>query len=419
MAGAVADTQGADSQSGASVIESGEACPRACGMRKPDSLYMRGPCRKRGADCAIGLLQRAQSSTARRPGETSMTRETGRRTLLSLDGGGIRGLISARILARIEELSGRPVHQLFDLIAGTSTGGILAAGLARPGDGKADPVPAKELAELYAKRGREIFSRSFWKGVTSLGGNSDEKYDAAPLENILQEMLGSSELVDTTVDLVVTSYDIERRRPYLFKTRKARTRPLGRNHLLRHMARATSAAPTYFETFLLDESQWEGERKRRALIDGGVFANNPAMIALSEALHSGTEMKDIVLCSVGTGMHDRKIPYEEAKDWGPLGWARPAMSAMMDGMSDSAHYHAQLLLPCPRQRSKQRYFRFDVNLGDEALDDLDAAHGANVSALLRKADEIIEGQGKELGRLVGILTTRADEVHEDPEDQGA
>ena len=334
-----------------------------------------------------------------------MTRETSYKTILSLDGGGIRGLISAKVLAEIEELTGSPIHELFDLIVGTSTGGILAAGLARHRSGRADPVPAKDLVDLYSSRGREIFARSFWKGVTSLGGYSDEKYDAAPLEDILTEMLGDAELKDTMVDIVVTSYDIERRQPYLFKTRKARAGEEGRNHLLRHVARATSAAPTYFETFLLDQSQWAGEKKRRALIDGGVFANNPTIIALSEARRSGTAMKDIVLCAVGTGMHNRKIPYEEAKDWGSLGWAKPVISVMMDGTSDSVDYHARLLLPGSMSR-RQRYFRFDICLGDDALDDMDGSHGANVSALQRKADEIIRKQMHELRRLVRILKGR-------------
>lgn len=331
-----------------------------------------------------------------------MTREANYKAILSLDGGGIRGLISAKILAEIEELSGRPIHQLFDLIVGTSTGGILTAGLARPRKGKAGPVPAKDLVNLYSNRGRDIFSRSFWKGVTSLGGYSDEKYDAAPLEDILRKMLGDAELKDTVVDIVVTSYDIERRKPYLFKTRKARAKPLSRNHLLRHVARATSAAPTYFEPFLLDANQWKGESKRRALVDGGVFANNPTMIALSEAQHSGTDLNDIVLCAVGTGLHDREITYEEAKDWGQIRWAKPVISVMMDGMSDSADYHAKLLIPGSTS-SKQRYFRFDICLGDKALDDLDAADGANINALKCKADEIIRKQRKELRRLVSIL----------------
>lgn len=328
--------------------------------------------------------------------------------MLSLDGGGIRGLITARILHELESRTKRRIHELFDLIVGTSTGGILAAGLARSRQGGAEgPCSAQQLTEIYSKRGHEIFSRSLWKGITSLGGYSDEKYDAAPLETILEEILGDAELKDTEPDIIVTAYDIERRTPYLFKTSKARAGEPGRNHLLRHVARATSAAPTYFEAFLLDDEQWDGEKgHRRALVDGGVFANNPSMIALSEALSSGTDMSEILLCAVGTGINDRKIPYEQAKDWGPLGWAKPVISVMMDGMSDSANYHAgKLLLGSSAEPAAQRYFRFDIPL-KHALDDLDAAHRANVSALSGEADQIIRQQANELEHLVELLVNR-------------
>ena len=317
-------------------------------------------------------------------------------------------MITARILQDLKSRTKRRIHELFDLIIGTSTGGILAAGLARPRTGHfSDPCTAKELAEIYSERGREIFNRSFWKGVTSLGGYSDEKYDAASLENILEDTLGDAELKDTVPDLIVTSYDIERRSPYLFKTSKARAGESGRNHLLRHVARATSAAPTYFEAFLLDSAQWTGENShRRALVDGGVFANNPSIIGLSEAPSSGAVMNEILLCAVGTGINDRKIQYEEAKDWGPLGWAKPIISVMMDGMSDSAHYHARKLLPdSSGDPEAQRYFRFDIPL-EEALDDLDAVHRANISALLGEADKIITRQVDELVRLAQLLVNR-------------
>ena len=331
------------------------------------------------------------------------------KTILSLDGGGIRGLIPARILQELESRTERPIHELFDLLVGTSTGGILATGLAQPRKGKTEsPCTAQDLVEIYSKRGSEIFSRSLWKGVTSLGGYSDEKYDAAPLEGILHELLGDAELKDTVPDIIVTSYDIERRKPYLFKTSKARAGEPARNHLLRHVARATSAAPTYFEPLLLDNGQWNGEHdNRRALVDGGVFANNPSMIAISEAVSSGTELSEIILCAIGTGMNDRKIPYEEANDWGPLGWAKPVISVMMDGMSDSAHYHARQLLPDSADSGEQRYFRFDIPL-EIALDDIDAAHRANVVALSHEADKILKRQGDELDQLTEILVKRAD-----------
>ena len=331
-----------------------------------------------------------------------MKQEASYRTVLSLDGGGIRGLIPARILQEPESRTKRRISQIFDLIVGTSTGGILAAGLSRPPE-RGGPCAAEELVRIYSERGREIFSRSFWRGLTTIGGLADERYHAAPLYGILEEMLGSTELRETVPDIVLTSYDIERREPYLFKTSKARAGATGRNHLLRDVARATSAAPTYFEPMLLDGERWEGERERRALVDGGVFANNPCMLALSEALYSGTAMNEIVLCSVGTGMSDRKIAYEEAKEWGPLGWARPVISVMMDGMSDSANYHArQLMADAGDGAAGQQFFRFDVRL-KHALDDLDAAHNANIDALLREADRIMETQSAELDLLAETL----------------
>ena len=205
-------------------------------------------------------------------------------------------------------------------------------------------------------------------------------------------------------DIVVTSYDIEKREPYFFKTSRARENPGERNHLLRHVARGTSAAPTYFEAFLLDSSRWAGEGKnRRVLVDGGVFANNPSMAGLSEALSSGAQMGDILLCTLGTGRNSRKIACEEAEDWGMAGWVRPVISVMMDGMSDSADYHVRRLLPGEEAGEPQRCFYFDVKL-ENALDDMDAAHSSNINDLLSGADRIMEEQAAELIRLTGLLT---------------
>ena len=321
------------------------------------------------------------------------------KTILSLDGGGIRGVMAAKILVEIEKRTGKRIHELFDLIAGTSTGGILSVGLTK-GD---DPLTAADLLNLYTDRGDEIFSRSLWKRATSVQGLTDERYDQGPLESILTELLGDSELKNTHPDIVVTSYDIERRKPYYFKTSKARDANGDRNHLLRHVARATSAAPTYFEPLLLNNSQWRGEKESRALIDGGVFANNPAMIALSEALSSGTKMNKILLCSMGTGTNNRKILYDEAKDWGMLGWIEPVLSVMMDGMSDSADYLAQQSLPPVGKQ--HRYFRFDNELKG-ANDDMDDTTERNINGLIDLADRVIAEKRSEIKSLARQLNGR-------------
>lgn len=128
------------------------------------------------------------------------------------------------------------------------------------------------------------------------------------------------------------------------------------------------------------------------------------MIALLEALSSNTPREEILFCAIGTGMNARKIPYKEAKDWGLIGWVKPMLSVMMDGMSDSGEYHMRQLLPDGgADAAQQRYFRVDIRLED-ALDDLDAAHRANINALLREADRIIQNQETELNHLVELLT---------------
>lgn len=322
------------------------------------------------------------------------------RNLLSLDGGGIRGLITALILQEIEERANEPIRELFDLIVGTSTGGILASGLATNSRSSGHgPFSAKDLAKFYRDQGTQIFGdKKFW------GPLFGPKYNVDPLEDRLLDQLGDAQLEHTCPDIVITSYDIEERRPYFFKTRKARTNKQLRNHLLRHVARATSAAPTLFEPLLLDKVQWEGENKTRVLIDGGVFASNPAMIALIEARHNGTELNDILLCSIGTGMNNELYSYSKAKGYGYIGWAKRLSYIMMDGMSDSVHYHARDLIPVSQIGSTRPwYHRFDIELRGKASDSMDDTSLENIDRLEKTARAIIRKYDKELDELIQLL----------------
>jgi patatin-like phospholipase/acyl hydrolase len=319
--------------------------------------------------------------------------------ILSIDGGGIRGVIPAMVLTAIEEKAGRPIADLFDLIAGTSTGGIIAVGLAVRDDRGKPRFSAADMLTLYRARGREIFERSFWDGIVSVGGALDERYRHANLERILKEYLGDATLADCQPPIMVTSYDIERRQPYFFKSRKAGEEP-DRNHHLRDVARATSAAPTYFEPARVES--FDDLRSERILVDGGVFANNPAMCAYVEAGAHGAAPDDVLLVSLGTGIATRKIPYDDARGWGALQWARPIIGVMMDGVADAVDYQLSQLLPGRDAGDRQRYFRFDKELV-LALDDMDAANAGNIKSLMDEARSIIETQGSELDRLVRLL----------------
>ena len=169
-----------------------------------------------------------------------------------------------------------------------------------------------------------------------------------------------------------------------------------RNHYLKDAARATSAAPTYFEPVVV--SSFAKSPTRRVLVDGGVFVNNPAMCAYVEAVSLKDESDEIMVVSLGTGIATRKISYEEAKDWGLASWAQPIISVMMDGSADAADYHLRQLLPDSTAEDNQRYFRFDTKL-DVGSDDMDNTSKGNIELLKEKARQIINGQGGELSRL--------------------
>lgn len=307
--------------------------------------------------------------------------------ILSIDGGGIRGVIPATILCKIEEMTGKRTAELFDLVIGTSTGGILALGsCARDGAGS-PRYSARELRDLYEKHGKDIFARSFWSGITSTG-LFDELYSEKGLETVLGKYFGDSALgqLPASPKVVVTTYDLHQREPLFIKS----WYPQHGGIKLRQAARATSAAPTYFEPLRLTVDQ-----RDCALVDGGVFINNPAVSGYAEA-RKVFPNDDYFVLSLGTGELTRKIPYEEAKDWGKFGWALPLLSCMFDGVSDAADYQLRQLL------GSHEYYRMQVRLVS-ANDDMDDATQANIRNLIALAEELIDQRKDELAAICETL----------------
>ncbi len=322
--------------------------------------------------------------------------------ILSIDGGGIRGIIPAMVLDQIEQTTKRKTFELFDLIAGTSTGGILALGLTRP-DGKgSSKYTASDLIKLYETEGDTIFPHSLWRKITTLGGLTDEKYPSKGVEGVLEEYFGDAKLSEVLTKVLVTSYDIERRDPFLFKSTKANNDP--DNFLMRDVARATSAAPTYFEPAKIQSIKQKAAKDDLdyyALVDGGVFANNPAMCAFVEAranpaINPG-KLDDFLVVSLGTGQLTRSIPYDEAKDWGLAMWAKPILDVVFDGVSDTVDYEVKQLLP------PGKYYRFQVNLEKMGKDDMDDTSGTNLHALKTLASKMIEDNRDDIVSLCSKL----------------
>ena len=306
--------------------------------------------------------------------------------VLSIDGGGIRGVIPAVLLAEIEKRTGKRIAQLFHLIAGTSTGGILALALNKP-DAQGDPqFSAEELVSFYMEQGERIFTRSLWHRLAAAGNLIESKFPASGIERVLDEFFGDARLRDAVTEVLVTSYEIERRQPFLFKSANARLLP-SYDFPMKTVARATSAAPTYFEPLRIPI---RGTSDYYALIDGGVYANNPALCAVVEARARFPLADDFMTLSLGTGELTRRIPYDEARNWGVARWAKPLLDIVFDGVSGTVDYQLRKILP--------NYHRFQPSLLPDQQK-MDRTGRENLRGLKIAAEHFIRARGVEIDQV--------------------
>ncbi len=311
--------------------------------------------------------------------------------ILSIDGGGIRGLIPAMILEKIEEITQEPITNLFDLIAGTSTGGIIALGLTVDNGRKQPKYTASDLVKLYRDKGDQIFSRSTLHKIKSLGNLRDEKYPNEKFTNLLTEYFGNARLKDSLSDVLITSYETERRIPWIFKSMHAKNpEKTDYDFNIVDVALATSAAPTYFEPHKIQYK----ENDYLSFIDGGIYANNPAMCAYTEAKSYFKKTdEEIKIVSLGTGHLTKRLFHDDIKDLGLVGWAQPILSCVFDGLSETVDYQLSKIL------KKENYFRFQTELkeGNEAMDD---ASIDNIRALQLHVEDILHKNKSQIEKLI-------------------
>lgn len=332
--------------------------------------------------------------------------------VLAIDGGGIRGIIAAKVLAALEEASGRRTAELFDLVVGTSIGGIAAMDLALPrSDGL--PAPAIEIGEFYETHGSVIFPQAplafprtrdqlreligrVGTQAAVFGSNPElgnARYSPAGIESALTERFGEAHLSEAMVDVVVTAYDIRSSRPVLFRSTAARTSP-AEDYPMRQVGRATSAAPTFFPPLRLPTPDGSSYR---ILIDGGVYANNPTMIGYAEAMRMagwrGIRIKGLQIVSVGTGMPaPREVDYEEFVS---RSWFRLAEDIFLAANLGQAGLYDSLL----DSLLDSHYTRFQAQLPTEASFDMDDVSERNITALRAAGDHLVQSRIDDIERL--------------------
>lgn len=353
--------------------------------------------------------------------------------ILSIDGGGIRGVVAAKMLQQIEDeyLPGTSLHESFDMFVGTSTGAVIAAAIA---NGK----KPQDIVELYKDRNQKIFSGLYYRllrhldvtfqlrmnwlqswlapelkwipkiigsGVSLLQGFLSfpmaikPKYDAnnKALRQVMQQELGVDQPTFEHIrekkgkHLVITSYDTLAREKYIFDSDEEEFDAVS----VSTAVFCSSSAPTFFP------AKQFATGAERCLIDGGLVANNPVTIAIAKALEAGKKagqagekgikpvsIEEIQVLSIGTGDPTRSISFAEARGWGLWQWASRLPNIFFDGASETNHLVAQALL------DPANYLRIQFELNSKQFegigflnDDMDDTRPNNIQNLIKATEQ--------------------------------
>lgn len=268
--------------------------------------------------------------------------------MLCIDGGGIRGVYALAILKEMEELYERPVGELFDVIAGTSTGSIIAACIARN-------LSMDEVLDSYKKHGSKIFIHQAKVGLFK------SVYSDKNLRNFLKEKFKDSELSNIKKPLLIPAVDLSRGKPFVHRSDYGHPESINPSIKLWDAVLSSCSAPVYFPP--------NNVNNRYLSIDGGLWANNPSLVCVTEALDFfKCELNDLKILSLGTGQQNIDFSNEENNGWGLSRWLPfniPSLKVTpklidlaLHLSSESVSYHCQRLLG-------ENYLRINEDLGEE------------------------------------------------------
>ncbi len=331
--------------------------------------------------------------------------------ILSIDGGGIRGIIPAAVVVyienRIQRITKNPdarVADYFDFIAGTSTGGILTSTYLCPASqesGQRYRFSAEEALRFYLEKGNYIFSADLWDKFVSMGGIMKARYPHQPLEKMLNITFRQTKISELLKPCLLTSYDLEKKIPVFFQSHVAKENE-ALDFYVKDACRATSSAPTFFEPARI----YSSTNVPYTLADGSVFANNPTLCAVTEAsvlfAENGIPLTAdrFEVVSLGTGRNQKVYTYEQVKDWGGLGWLNPLLDVMINAASDVIERELNVLFQGVQASGQYHRIQPELTGANQEMDD---ASADNIERLMQVATVCIEKHKDELELIVNRI----------------
>ncbi|ESW28808.1 hypothetical protein PHAVU_002G019800 [Phaseolus vulgaris] len=338
-------------------------------------------------------------------------------TVLSIDGGGIRGIIPGVVLAYLEselqELDGDNARlaDYFDVMTGTSTGGLVASMLAAP-DPKANNRPlfsAKDIVPFYLKNSPQIFpqKRGIFTPLVNIGkALMGPKYDGKYLHELIRKNLGDTMLHQTLTNVVIPTFDVKKLQPTIFSSYQLETEP-ALDVPLSDICIATSAAPTFLPAHYFTKQDAEGKViKEFNLIDGGLAANNPTLVAIREVTKQTIRKPDettispldydrFLVLSLGTGsnMSEHKYNAKMVSNWGILTWlfnsgSTPIIDCFSEASTDMVDYHNVVVFSS--LQSEDNYLRIQENTLKGDLASVDIATTENLNNLVKVGENLLK-----------------------------
>ncbi|GAU17377.1 hypothetical protein TSUD_232530 [Trifolium subterraneum] len=350
-------------------------------------------------------------------------------TVLSIDGGGVRGIIPGVILANLESqlqaIDGEHVRiaDYFDVIAGTSTGGLITAMLATP-DPKKNNRPlmaATEIVPFYRKNLPLIFPQKcgkFGKLINTTKSLIGPKYNGKHLHKLIKEMTKDTFLRKTLTNVVIPTFDVEELQPTIFSSYQVKV-DSSLNVPLADICIATSAAPTYLPAHYFEKLNKSGTVMRKYnLIDGGMCANNPTMVAIREVTkdmmirpedsEKGIEYDRFIVISIGTGSNknEKKYNAKMVAKWGALTWlcnagATPIIDCFSEASSDMVDYHNSVIFTAFQSNDNYLRIQDDTLEGDVAS--VDISTKKNLDNLVKVGDNLLNKKFTRVNLETGVL----------------